>query len=133
MSLTGSPRIVQTQLETIHFQSTTRSLSFDLTSYPAPSQTFSFRFAGVNRTDTPREVEDVVLGANCLPKSGSVYQFTCTITVVNMTSPQADGYYVMSVSNTKGTHNFTFQVLYNHGESFVVCLQYCFECVGGGR
>jgi hypothetical protein len=105
-------------LGSLNFQSESDQLSFDVISYPAPA-TFTFTYTGVNGPDSPSEVKDIDLIARCQVKP-EVNLFTCYVIVLNVTSQKAAGSYTVTLTNSEGDQRFTFQVLYNGKNTFII-------------
>ena len=118
--MTGKPRGHKLQPYHLNFVSDPVSVSFDVTAYPAP-HSLTFTYMGPSDTDTgAAEVkeDEIRLKGTCDTKPGVVYLSTCTVTVENMTTAAAAGFYSVTVSNTLGSGRFRLKVTYK-GEKTV--------------
>ena len=96
------------------------SVSFDVTAYPVP-HSLTFTYMGPSDTDTgAAEVkeDEIRLKGACDVKTGVFYLSTCKVTVENMTTAAAAGFYSITVSNTLGSGRFRLKVTYK-GEKTV--------------
>ncbi|KAK7477531.1 hypothetical protein BaRGS_00031216 [Batillaria attramentaria] len=96
------------------FPDTATSISFDTTAYPTPTrQNLTYLGPTLSPRHAPTEVKDIVLGAYCGQKSkwgGPLYSASCHVTVYNVTSREADGFYGLTVANELGQADYVFEV-----------------------
>ena len=102
-------------IPTVNFRSQSVSVSFDVTVYPVPnSLTFTFLGASAPNISTPQtDYDGIMLTGSCRQKGDTLYISTCTITIDNMTSSAAAGFYQVTVANGLGQELFTIQIRYN--------------------
>ena len=110
---TGTPRSTSTCLPAVNFLNQPISVSFEVTAFPVPTTTFTFSYLGANGTDSPSDTEGIQLSATCQLRGDVEYISTCTLTVHNVTSAQAAGFYTVRVSNGHGSEDYKFQVMIN--------------------
>ena len=98
-----------------NFRNQSVSVDFDVTAYPVPnSLTFAFLGASAANVSTPQtDYDGITLTGSCRQKGDTLYISTCTVTVDNMTSSAAAGFYQMTVANGQGQALFTTQIKYN--------------------
>ena len=89
------------------------NVTFDVTAYPVPTMTFNFSYLGPEGTGVPSDIKDIQLNVTCHLKVGVEYISTCTLTVHNVTSPQAAGFYTVRISNGDGAQDYNFEVMIN--------------------
>ena len=99
----------------VSFLNRSVSVSFDVTAYPVPnSLTFAFLGASAAKVSTPQtDYDGITLTGSCRQKGDKLYISTCIITVDNMTSSAAAGFYQVTVANGQGQALFTIQIKYN--------------------
>ena len=102
-------------IPTVSFLNQSVSVPFDVTAYPVPnSLTFAFLGASAANVSTPQtDYGGITLRGFCRQKGDTLYTSTCTITVDNMTSSAAAGFYQVTVANGQGQALFTVQIKYN--------------------
>ena len=99
----------------VNFVNQSVSVPFDVTAYPVPnSLTFAFLGASAPNVSTPQtDYDGITLTGSCQQKGDKLYISTCTVTVDNMTSSAAAGFYQVTVANRQGQALFTVQIKYN--------------------
>ena len=99
----------------VNFLNQSVSVPFDVTAYPVPnSLTFAFLGASAANVCTPQtDYHGITLTGSCRQKGDTLYISTCTVTVDNMTSSAAAGFYQVTVANGQGQALFTVQIKYN--------------------
>ena len=102
-------------IPTVNFLSQSVFVPFDVTAYPVPnSLTFAFLGASAANVCTPQtDFDGITLTGSCRQKGGTLYSSTCIVTVHNMTSSAAAGFYQVTVANGQGQALFTVQIKYN--------------------
>ena len=102
-------------IPTVNFLNRSVSVPFDVTAYPVPnSLTFAFLGASAANVCTPQtDYHGITLTGSCRQKGDTLYISTCTVTVDNMTSSAAAGFYQVTVANGQGQALFTVQIKYN--------------------
>ena len=95
----------------MNFNNESESFDFDVTAFPVPHEV-SFNFLGPLANGRATAVTGITLDGRCEAKPGVVYMSTCTVTVSNVTTADAAGFYRVTVTNTQGSGNFRFQVDY---------------------
>ena len=102
-------------IPTVSFLNRSVSISFDVTAYPVPnSLTFAFLGASAANVSTPQtDYDGITLTGSCRQKGDKLYISTCTVSVDNMTSSAAAGFYQVTVANGQGQALFTVQIKYN--------------------
>ena len=97
-------------LPSVNFLNRSVSVPFDVTAYPVPnSLTFAFLGSSTPQTD----YDGITLTGSCRQKGDKLYISVCTVTVDNMTSSAAAGFYQVTVANGQGQALFTIQIKYN--------------------
>lgn len=102
----------------VNFKGVPVSLVFNMTAYPTPTS-FHFTFIGTDMTSAISPelgVTVISLYASCEQRSRPLYITTCTLTVDNVTSATAAGFYRLTLTNDKGSGHFVFQVKVNATE-----------------
>ena len=91
------------------------SVPFDVTAYPVPnSLTFAFLGASAANVCTPQtDYDGITLTGSCRQKGDKLYISICIVTVDNMTSSAAAGFYQVTVANGQGQALFAVQIKYN--------------------
>ena len=99
----------------VSFLNRSVSVPFDVTAYPVPnSLTFAFLGASAANVCTPQtDYHGITLTGSCRQKGDKLYISTCTVTIDNMTSSAAAGFYQVTVANGQGQALFTVQIKYN--------------------
>ena len=102
-------------LPNVNFLNRSVSVPFDVTAYPVPkSLTFAFLGASAANVSTPQtDYDGITLTWSCRQKGCSLYISTCIVTVDNMSSSAAAGFYQVTVANGQGQALFTIQIKYN--------------------
>ena len=97
-----------------NFRNQSVSVDFDVTAYPVPnSLTFAFLGASAANVSTPQtDYDGITLTGSCRQKGDKLYISTCIVTVDNMTSSAAAGFYQVTVANGQGQALFTVQIKY---------------------
>ena len=88
--------------------------SFEVTAFPVPHQV-AFTFLGYSANDTgspPSMIKDVTLDGHCVQRKAAPYLSMCTVTVSNVSTAEAAGFYRVTVTNTQGSNDFRLQVKY---------------------
>ncbi|KAK7467742.1 hypothetical protein BaRGS_00037017 [Batillaria attramentaria] len=110
------PREAHADNPTVNFQDKAEFVHFTVTAFPTP-ESYSFMFLGDTRDGSPQEITDEIdLSVTCQQNSRPVYQASCSITIDNVTSPDAAGFYRLTLSNSQGNDHFDFQVKVNATE-----------------
>ena len=109
----GKPRGKEIQLPAVNFRNQSESISFDITAYPVPVVKFAFLGASRNSTAPETPVQGIKLSGSCQQRGSKPYISTCNITVENVTSSAAAGFYQVNVSNSFGVAKFFMEVKYN--------------------
>ena len=105
----------------VHFLNDPVSVAFEVTAYPVPhSLTFTYLGASTTCCACNTQVLDteIRLTGSCEAKPGVAYLSTCTVTVNNVTTATAAGFYTVTVSNTQGSVQLRLKVLYDQGRCF---------------
>ena len=99
------------------------SVRFDVTAYPVPnSLTFAFLGASAPNVSTQQtDYDGITLTGSCRQKGDTLYISTCTVTIDNMTSSAAAGFYQVTVANGQGQALFTIQIQ-NNGQLTLSCM-----------
>ena len=102
-------------IPTVNFLNQTVSVPFNVTAYPVPNNlTFAFLGASAANVSTPQtDYDGITLMGSCQKKGDKLYISTCTVTIDNMTSSAAAGFYQVTVANGQGQALFTIQIKYN--------------------
>ena len=102
-------------IPTVNFRSQSVSVPFDVTAYPVPnSLTFAFLGASAANVSTPQtDYDGITLTGSCRQKGDKLYISTCIVTVDNMTSSAAAGFYQVAVANGQGQELFIILIKYN--------------------
>ena len=102
-------------IPTVSFRNQSVFVPFDVTAYPVPnSLTFAFLGASAANVCTPQtDYHGITLTGSCRQKGDKLYISVCTVTVDNMTSSAAAGFYKVTVANGQGQALFTVQIKYN--------------------
>ena len=102
-------------IPTVNFLNQSVSVPFEVTAYPVPnSLTFAYLGASAANVSTPQtDYDGITLTGSCRQKGDKLYISTCIVTVNNMTSSAAAGYYQVAVANGQGQELFIFQIKYN--------------------
>ena len=102
-------------IPTVSFLNRSVSVPFDVTAYPVPnSLTFAFLGASAANVSTPQtDYDGITLMGFCRQKGDKLYISTCIVTVDNMTSSAAAGFYQVAVANGQGQELFIIQIKYN--------------------
>ena len=111
--IAGTPRSSSTDLPAVTFRSQPVAVFFEVTSFPPPVSTFTFSYLGPEGTGAPSEVKEIHLVATCQSKPGVEYMYTCFVIVLNVTSPEAAGFYTVRVSNADGYLDYKLEVRFN--------------------
>ena len=107
-------------IPTVNFRSQSVSVPFDVTAYPISNRlTFAFLSASAANVSTPQtDYDGITLTGFCRQKGDTLYISVCIVTVDNMTSSAAAGFYQVTVANGQGQALFTVQIKcngqYNH-------------------
>ena len=110
--IAGTPRSSSTDLPAVTFRSQPVAVSFEVT-FPPPALTFTFFYLGPEGMDAPSEVKGIHLVATCQSKPGVEYMYTCFVIVLNVTSPEAAGFFSVRVSNGDGYQDYKLEVRFN--------------------
>ena len=102
-------------IPTVNFLNQSVSVPFDVTAYPVPnSLTFTFVGASAANVSTPQtDYDGITLTGFCRQKGDKLNISTCIVTVDNMTSSAAAGFYQVTVANGQGLELFIIQIKYN--------------------
>ena len=108
-------------IPTVNFLNRSVSVLFDVTAYPVPNRlTFAFLGASAANVCTPQtDYDGITLTGSCRQKGDKLYISMCTVSVDNMTSSAAAGFYQVTVANGQGQALFTIQIKYNGQYSVV--------------
>ena len=114
LSKTGKPRSSNTMIPTVSFRNQSVFVPFHVTAYPVPnSLTFAFLGASAANVSTPQtDYDGITLMGFCRQKGDTLYISMCIVTVDNMTSSAAAGFYQVTVANGQGQALFTVQIKY---------------------
>ena len=115
LSKTGKPRSSNAMIPTVNFLNRSVFVPFDVTAYPVPNiLTFAFLGASAANISTPQtDYDGITLMGFCRQKGDKLYISVCIVTVDNMTSSAAAGFYQVAVANGQGQALFTVQIKYN--------------------
>ena len=102
-------------IPTVNFLNQSVSVPFDVTAYPVPNiLTFAFLGASAENVSTPQtDYDGITLMGFCRQKGDKLYISVCIVTVDNLTSSAAAGFYQVTVANGQGQALFTVQIKYN--------------------
>ena len=102
-------------IPTVNFLNRSVFVPFDVTAYPVPnSLTFAFLGASAANVSTPQtDYDRITLMGFCRQKGDKLYISVCIVTVDNMTSSAAAGFYQVTVANGQGQALLTVQIKYN--------------------
>ena len=102
-------------IPTVNFLNRSVSVPFDVTAYPVPnSLTFAFLGASAANVSTPQtDYDGITLTGFCRQKGDKLNISTCIVTVDNMASSAAAGFYQVTVANGQGQELFIIQIKYN--------------------
>ncbi|KAK7485507.1 hypothetical protein BaRGS_00023195, partial [Batillaria attramentaria] len=110
------PREAHADNPTVNFQDKPEFVHFNVTAFPTP-EAYSFMFLGDTEDGSPQEItNEIDLSVTCRQNSRPVYLASCTITIDNVTSPDAAGFYRLTLSNSQGSDHFNFHVKVNATE-----------------
>lgn len=87
--------------------------SFFVTAYPLPTLAFSYLGRSETNTGSPKNIPDSIKMKGICEVSGeTVHELKCIITVYDVTCNEAAGIYQVTINNTEGKANDTFEVKY---------------------
>ena len=106
---TGSPRGDEDVGE-VTFHADPVFARFDVTAFPTPTEvTFTFLGSSANGQTEPVGIR---LEGVCGPHKAVVFRSTCFVIVSNVSTQRAAGFYLVTVTNTRGSAHFRLQVKY---------------------